>query len=75
MARESMYGGVDMKMHGSHKSAHHMAGKSHPRKGAAHGQGNGMGGYDHSSVHEAMGEVEGAASPVYYSPGSEMKRK
>lgn len=44
-----------------------MGNKAAPRSGAAKGQGNGMGGYNASTVNKAMASVPGGGGkPTYY---------
>ena len=65
--------GTDLKLKKS--SSGMKAGKSAPRKGAAKGQGAGLGGYNAGAVNNAMSSVVGSGGkPTYYCGGSKMGR-
>ena len=67
--------GTDLKLKHGYGGGKHPAGKDRPRAGAAKGQGEGMGGYNASSVNKAMGSVKGGGgTPMYYCGGSKMGR-
>jgi len=69
------YGGVDMMIDRRLDTNKKMA-KSTPRSGAAKGQGEGMGGYNASSVNKALGMIKGASKASYSSgAGSQMNKK
>lgn len=67
------FGGIDMMMSNSKGK---VGDKEKPRSGAAKGQGEGMGGYNGSSVNKALGMIKGAAKASYSSgAGSQMNKK
>lgn len=67
--------GVDLKVKQGMGGGMPGGNKAAPRKGAAMGQGNGMGGYNAGAVGRAMAEVKGGTKSPQYFAGAGMGLK